>query len=116
MVDLQTIGVLVAAASVVAFMVNSILTSRREEKRSQLMLETRQNQLMMQVNESMTNVGFWRDVIDLMNMEWTDMDDFERKWGTGGNPEAARAIKSFQVCGAAPCLSGRDFMLSSLSN
>ena len=39
------------------------------------MLETRQNQFMIQVNESMTNVGFWRDVIDLMNIEWTDMDD-----------------------------------------
>ncbi len=89
MSEIQTISVVVAATSVVAFVVNSIMTSRREEKRSQQTLETRQAQFMMQLNESMNNVAFWKDFIDLMNMEWRDIDDFEKKWGTGGNSDAA---------------------------
>ena len=38
---------------------------------------------MMQLNERMTNTEVMKEHLELMNMEWTDLDDFERKWGSG---------------------------------
>jgi mannitol-specific phosphotransferase system IIBC component len=58
LVDVQTISVAVAATSVVAFVVNSILTSRREEKRSQQNLETRQAQMFMSIYQNVTSMTF----------------------------------------------------------
>ena len=52
MVDYQTIGVLIAAASVVIGVVNSILVSRREEKRQELMLKNGSVQRPYGKNES----------------------------------------------------------------
>ena len=43
----------------------------------------------MQLNERMTNTEVMKEHLELMNMEWTDLDDFERKWGSRGNIEAA---------------------------
>ena len=66
-----------------------VLNLRISQRNQRLTLETRQAQFMMQLHENMSNPGVWKDFIDTMNMEWTDIDDFERKWGTGGNAEAA---------------------------
>jgi hypothetical protein len=85
----QTLGVLGTLIAATIAVRSYVYSNKRAQETRDRELETRRNQFLMQVNESMTNVGFWRDVIDLMNMEWTDIDDFERKWGTGGNPEAA---------------------------
>ena len=95
MVDAQTIGVLVTTASVTVAAIYYIMTLRVQQTNMKHTLETRQAQFMMQLNESMTNVESWKNWIELMNMEWTDLDDFERKWGTGGNPEAA--AKRFSI-------------------
>jgi hypothetical protein len=89
MLDIQTIGVLVTAASVSVAAIYYIMTLRVQQANMKQTLETRQAQFMMQLNESMTNVEVYKNWIELMNMEWADLDDFERKWGTGGNPEAA---------------------------
>jgi hypothetical protein len=51
---LQTIGVGIAAISVVIGVINSILSSRREEIRSVTTLETRQAQLFMQLMDKYT--------------------------------------------------------------
>jgi len=58
MVDVQTISVVIAAASVAAFVANSIIISRREEKRSQQNLETRQAQLFMGIYQSFYSKDF----------------------------------------------------------
>ena len=42
LVEVETIGVMIAAIWVVRGVINSILMSRREDRRSQLALETRQ--------------------------------------------------------------------------
>jgi hypothetical protein len=87
--DVQTIGVLVTATSVTIAAIYYVLSLRVSQRNMKHTLETRQAQFMMQLNESMTNVEVWKNHIELMNMEWTDLDDFEKKWGSGGNLEAA---------------------------
>jgi hypothetical protein len=89
MVDAQTIGVFVTAASVTVAAIYYTITLRITQRNMKQTLETRQAQFMMQLNESMTNVEVMKNHIELMNMEWTDLDDFSKKWGTGSNIDAA---------------------------
>ncbi len=87
-------GVLVAAAY---YILNLRVSQRNQElstktqelalKAQQQNLETRQAQLFSQLYSNMmtpeTNLIF----IKLLNMEWRDIDDFERKYGSDSNPE-----------------------------
>jgi hypothetical protein len=85
-ITIQTIGVLVAAASVVAFVVNSILTSRREEKRSQQNNETRQAQLYMQILNQFDSLEYQKTWVEVMSWEWKDPQDFtDRIWADKDN-------------------------------
>ena len=77
------------ATSVTIAAIYYVLTLRVSQRNMKHTLETRQAQFMMQLNESMTNVEAYKNWIELMNMEWTDLDDYERKWGAGCNLEAA---------------------------
>lgn len=82
MVDYQTIGILIAAASVVIGVINSILTSRREEKRSQTTLETRQAQLFMQLFSIYDTKDFLEDYGKLSYLyEYEDLSDWQTKYG-----------------------------------
>jgi hypothetical protein len=74
---IQTISVLVAAASVVAFVTNSILTSRREEKRSQQSLESRQAQLFMGIYQQIMSPAFSEAEYTLSQVKLNDMKDWE---------------------------------------
>jgi len=92
MVDLltiQTVGVIVAAFSFVVGVANNILTSRREEKRNQQTLETRQAQFFMQIGQKLNNTEAMSRWITLINMEWNNYDEYEKKYGTDSNPELA---------------------------
>jgi hypothetical protein len=89
LVVLQSVSYVAAAIGVCIAAVYYVMTLRVQQINMKHTLETRQAQFMMQLNESMTNVEVYENWIELMNMEWTDLDDFEKKWGTGGNPEAA---------------------------
>jgi len=87
MVDYQTIGVLIAAASVVIGVVNSILVSRREEKRQELMLknqeitlETRQAQMYMRIYEKITDEEMFRKLFELNEYRWDDYEDYLEKY------------------------------------
>jgi hypothetical protein len=48
-------------------------------------LETRQAQLLMQVYQNIFNII--SDYVPIMDMEWEDYDDFERKYGSDNNPD-----------------------------
>ncbi len=83
MVDVQTISVAVAATSVVAFVANSFLTSRREEKRNQLNLETRQAQLLMQIYEQVNNREYQRDWGEtVFYWKYSGWDEYWEKYGS----------------------------------
>jgi len=87
MVDYQTIGVLIAAASVVIGVVNSILVSRREEKRQELMLknqeitlETRQAQMYMRIYERITDEEMFGKLVELNEYRWEDYEEYLEKY------------------------------------
>jgi|GEM_PF-992015 len=83
MIDVQTIGVLIAAASVVIGVMNSVLMSRREDRRNQLTLETRQAQLFMQIYQQFNSKEFMTQYNDIIqNWSWADFDDFIQKYAS----------------------------------
>jgi hypothetical protein len=58
-------------------------------------LETRQAQILMQLFQVQFNKASVLDFIKLLNMEWTDYDDFEKKYGSDNNPENYAMRNSF---------------------
>ncbi|MGD0805493.1 MAG: hypothetical protein ABSA11_15645 [Candidatus Bathyarchaeia archaeon] len=84
MVDAQTIGVLVTASvTVAAIYYASTLGEARRSRHIQLLLQT--------VNY-LQNGDAYKQYVTMMNMEWKDYDDFEKKYRSDNNPDAyARA-------------------------
>ena len=91
---LQTVGIVIAAVSVVIGVLNSIWVSRRDDRRQglllrnrELTLESRQIGLYMEFTKIIQ--GTIDDYTDVMyNQEWTDFGDYLRKYGPTTNPEA----------------------------
>ena len=77
---LQTVGLLVGISYY-------ILTLRNTSKNQQLTLETRRLQILMDVDKEMKSFENYRRMIELLNMQWEDYDDFERKYGSDNNPD-----------------------------
>jgi hypothetical protein len=69
---LQTLGILVGVFYY-------IMVLRNQSK-------TRQIQLIMQLSDSYTE-EFSRKGVELLDMEWKDYDEFERKYGSDNNPD-----------------------------
>jgi len=78
MVDLQTISVMLAATSIVIAASYYILTLRNTRL-------TRQAQLFMQLYQNFTSQDLHKNHIEMLNYEWEDYDDFERKYGSDYN-------------------------------
>jgi hypothetical protein len=89
MLDVQTIGVLVTAASVSIAAIYYMLTLKTNQKNLSMNLETRQSQFMSQISDEINSLENWKIAWELLGMEWTDWEDFEKKYGSSGNPEAA---------------------------
>jgi len=81
MVDLQTLSVILAATSVVIAATYYILTLRNTRL-------TRQAQLFMQLYQNFTSQELHKNHLELLNYEWDDYDDFERKYGSDTNLES----------------------------
>jgi hypothetical protein len=106
---LQTISIVIAATSVVIGVINSILVSRRDERRQNLLLknqelslETRQIGLYMDFTKVIQQSI--DDYTDFFNQEWEDFEDYSQKYGQSSNPEAfnkfIRLADVFQSLGA----------------
>ena len=80
MVDIQTISILITATSVTLAAIYYILTVRINQRNSRITLTNNMMQTMLSEEAQ-------RRWIDLINMEWTDYDDFERKYGSDVNPD-----------------------------
>jgi hypothetical protein len=61
---------------------------------SKATIQTRKAQLFMQIYSSFQREEFLRQFIDIMNLEWTDFEDFWGKYGMTNNPEQASKIHS----------------------
>ena len=106
MVDLQTVGVLVTAASVTIAAIYYMFTLRINMKTQQLAaksqeqtLETRQTQLFMQVVDKMDQK--WTDDFFevLEKWEWKDFNDFEKKYGGFSHPKLTHVFGALEHVG-----------------
>jgi hypothetical protein len=84
LVLLQSLSYVAAAIGVCVAALNYLRISIEEEKKKKI--QTANN--IMNVLTSKEGVKSW---IELLNMEWTDYDDFERKYGTDFNVESSVA-------------------------
>jgi len=95
MVELSIIRDCVAIFGVIAGFSYYVLTVRNTQKNQQQQLETRQAQLFMQLYQDLLSENNMRSLLDLLNMEWKDYDDFERKLGSDNNPDSFVKRTSF---------------------
>jgi hypothetical protein len=98
LVDAQTIGVLVTAASVTVAAIYYMFTLRMNLKTQELALkaqqqasETRQAQLFIQLYTTFTSYEFklkWNNI--MYTWKWKDFEDFESKYGTSNSEEFSK--------------------------
>ena len=79
MVELQTIVDLLTPLSITAGVIYYVMVLRNQNK-------TRQIQLVIQLSEYYTEESSRRS-LELLEMEWNDYDEFERKYGSDNNPD-----------------------------
>ena len=79
MFDAQTIIDLLTPLSITIGVIYYVMVLRNQNK-------TRQIQLLMQLSDR-RNEETSRKGLELLEMEWTDYDDFERKYGSDNNPD-----------------------------
>jgi len=86
LLSIQTIGVGVAAISVVIGVTNSILTNRHAQRMRDRELETRQAQLFMQLYSLYDNRDFLEDYGNVAWVfEYKDLSDWMKKYGPRTN-------------------------------
>jgi hypothetical protein len=88
LVDAQTIGVLVTAASVTVAAVYYIMTLRVQQTNMKANLETRQAQMLMNLYERWNEPRFQNTWFETTYWEYSDYDDFMKKYYRTSNPEA----------------------------
>ncbi len=88
MIELSVIRDLVAIFGVIAGFSYYVLTVRNSQRTQRQQLETRQTQLFMQLYQDLLSENNMRSLLDLLNMEWEDYDDFERKLGSDNNTDS----------------------------
>jgi len=82
--EIQAAYYMVAATGVLVAAVYYVMTLRTTQRNMKANLETRQAQFMNQISEDLTSLESQRSLFETMNMEWTDWEDFEKRWGTTG--------------------------------
>ncbi len=82
MIELSTIRDLVAIFGVIAGFSYYVLTVRNAQKSQRIEEETREANL---IQNTWGGKEDWFLYGELMNMEWADYDDFERKYGSDNN-------------------------------
>ena len=78
---LQSVSYVAAAIGVCLAAVYYIVTVRNNNR-------TRQAQLFMQIYDHFREPEFMKTFSDIMDWQWSDYEDFEKKYGRKTNPEA----------------------------
>ena len=81
MVDVQTIGVLVTAASVTVAAIYYIMTLRATQRNMKTTLETRQAQFLMSLYQRWSDSEYQDNwFFTMFKMSWSDYEDFTKKY------------------------------------
>ena len=71
------------------------MTLRNANKTQKMQLETRQNQLFMQLFQYLNTKEYWTNYVEtLYQTQWTDYEDFWEKYGPVNNPEMFAKISN----------------------
>lgn len=89
LVEIQTVYYMVAATGVLVAAIYYVMTLRTTQRNLKANLETRQAQFMSQISNELNSVENRMIYFELAAIEWTDWEDFENKYGSAGNKEAA---------------------------
>ena len=85
MVDLSVIRDLIACFGVLAGFSYYVLTVRATRKNQQMQLEARRAQLYSQIYSWFIETDAMVEYMEMLNWEWSDYSDFERKYGSDNN-------------------------------
>ncbi len=85
MIELNFIRDLVAIFGVIAGFSYYVLTVRNAQRNQQLQLKARKAQLYNQVYSWFVETESLVEYMEMLNWEWTDYSDFERKYGSDNN-------------------------------
>jgi hypothetical protein len=104
MVDLallQSVSYIAGALGVCVAAIFYVLNLRISQRNQRLTLETRQAQFYTQLYHQLTGEDSQRRWADVMNMEWKDYDEYERKYGSDEHPEmyAKRSSALYELSG-----------------
>ncbi len=83
--EIQTAYYMVAATGVLVAAGYYILNMRATQRNMKQTLETRKLQIVTDMVQNLFNEDGMRRYGELMNMEWKDYEDFERKYGSDSN-------------------------------
>lgn len=104
LVLLQSISYIVAAIGVFAAAIYYIMILRATNRNSKIALETRKLQLITYITQNLQNEEGCRRYAEMMNMEWKDYDEFEKKYGSDFNinnyANRTTAVMSYNMLGA----------------
>ena len=82
MIDFQSLSILLTGIGITGAIIYYALTIRNANR-------TRQAQLFMQIYEGYASEEIQKTFFDLLHFEWEDYADFEKKYGSGDNPDLA---------------------------
>jgi hypothetical protein len=94
LVVLQTVSYIIAALSFAVTCAYYIMNLRNTQKNMKMTLETRRIGLIDSISSRLQGLEGNRNYQEVMRCEWTDYEDFIRKYGSNYNPEAS-ALRSF---------------------
>jgi len=85
MIEISTIRDLVTIFGVIAGFSYYVLTVRNAQRNQQQQLEARKAQFFSQIYSWFIQTESLVEYMEILNWEWTDYDDFEKKYGSDNN-------------------------------
>jgi len=86
---LQSVSYIAGALGVCVAAFYYVMNLRISQRNQELSLETRQISLIDSIATRIINKEGYRDTFDLLNYEWKNYEDFEKKYGTENDTDAA---------------------------
>lgn len=104
MVLLQSISYIAAAIGVFSASIYYIMVLKATQRNMKMTLETRKLQYITYITQNLQDEEGCRRFAEMMNMDWYDYDEFEKKYGSDFNIEnyakRTTAILSYNMLGS----------------
>ena len=88
MVQIEYLPIVLTGIGIIVSILYYTSVLRNANKTQQMQLETRRTQLSTSTIEKIGSKDFYRDFIELMQLDWIDVDDYMKKYDHRVNPES----------------------------